>query len=138
MISRRLSLKRSEKVKKLLCKDEIDVSQEEHIYEAVITWVKHDQASRECFFPELLKCVRLFSLSKYSLRKILEEEELVTKNHTCLSVVLNGLDFILFPDRFQNVPHKPRLSLQKYEHVVILTGGYNHDYECSQQTYSVA
>lgn len=76
------------------------------------------------FFPELLKCVRLFSLSKCSLRKILEEDELVTKNHTCLSVVLNGLDFVLFPDKFQNVPHKPRLCLQKYEHAVVLSGGY--------------
>ncbi|XP_078365198.1 kelch repeat and BTB domain-containing protein 3-like [Oculina patagonica] len=124
-----------EKVKKLLCKDELNVSQEEHVYEAVITWVKHDLASRECFFPELLNCVRLFSMSKYSLRKISEEEELVTKNHTCLSVVLGGLDFVIFPDRFHNVAHKPRLSLQKYEHAVVLTGGYEKE-QPSQTTFA--
>ena len=125
----------SEKVRKLLGRDEINVVEEEEVYEAVITWVKHDQEARASFFPELLKRVRLFSMSKYSLRKILDEEEMVINNHICLSAVLNGLDFALFPDRINNVPHNPRLSLQKYEHVAVLTGGYNEDYECSQQMY---
>ena len=81
-----------EKVTKLLGRDEINVVKEEEVYEAAITWVKHDQATRGSFFPELLECVRLFSMSKYSLREILEEDELVTKCHICVSAVLNGLD----------------------------------------------
>ena len=112
----------SEKVKELISKDEINVSEEEEVYEAVIAWVKHDLPSRECLLPELLKCVRLFSMSKFKLRKILDEE-LVSKNPTCMRVVINALDFCLFPDRFQDMPLKPRVSLDKYEHVVVLTGG---------------
>ena len=114
----------SEKFKELICKDEINVSDEEEVYQAVISWIKHDLPSRECLLPEVLKCVRLFSVSKYSLRKILDEE-LVSKNLTCTRVVINAMDFCLFPDRFQDMQLQPRLSLKKFEHVVVLTGGEN-------------
>ena len=60
----------SKNIKELICKDEINVSDEEEVYQAVIAWVKHDLPSRECLLPELLKCVRLFSMSKYSLREL--------------------------------------------------------------------
>jgi len=112
----------AENIKELICKDEINVSDEEEVYQAVIAWVKHDLPSRECLLPELLKCTRLFSMSKYSLRQILDEE-MVSKNLTCTKVVINALDFFLFPDRFQNMSLQPRLSLDKYEPVVVLTGG---------------
>jgi len=112
----------AENIKELICKDEINVSDEEEVYQTVIAWVKHDRPSRECLLPELLKCMRLFSMSKYSLRNILDEE-LVSKNPTCTRVVINALDFFLFPDRFQNMSLKPRASVDKYEQVVVFTGG---------------
>ena len=112
----------SEKVKELICQDKIHVSEEEQVYEAVISWVKHDLPSRECLLPELLKCLRLFSMSKNSLRKLLEEE-LISKNLSCTRVIINALDFFLFPDRFEDISPRPRLSLQEYEHAVVLTGG---------------
>ena len=111
-----------ENIKELICKDEINVSDEEEVCQAVIAWVKHDLPSRECLLPELLKCVRLFSMSKYSLRNILDDE-LVSKNNDCTRIVVNALDFFLFPDRFEGMSLKPRLSLDKYEHVVVLSGG---------------
>ena len=109
-------------IKELISKDEINVSDEEEVYQAVIAWLKHDLPSRECLLPELLNCMRLYSMSKYSLRNILDEE-LVSKNLTCTRIVINALDFFLFPDRFQDMPLKPRLSLDQYEPVVLLTGG---------------
>ncbi|XP_078375891.1 kelch-like protein 12 [Oculina patagonica] len=112
----------SKKVKELICMDEINVSEEEEVYEAVIAWVKRDLPSRECLLPELLKCIRLFSMSKYSLRNILDEE-LVKKSLACTRVILDTLDVFLFPDRFQEISLKPRLSLDEYEQVVVLTGG---------------
>ena len=112
----------SEKVKELICMDDINVAEEEEVYEAVMTWVKHDLLSRESVLPELLKCIRLFSLSKYRLRRILDEE-LVSKNPICTREVISALDFFLFPENFQDTSLKPRLSLSKYEQVVVLTGG---------------
>ena len=124
----------AENIKELICKDELNVSDEEEVYQAVIAWVKHDLPSRECLLPELLKCMRLFSMSKYSLRNILDEE-LVSKNLTCTRIVINALDFFLFPGRFQEMSLRPRLSLDKYEHAVVLTGGdfqsgHKKDTEC--------
>jgi len=113
-----------EKVKQLVSHDEIIVSTEEEVYEGVISWVKHDILSRECLFPELLRCLRLFSMSKSSLREILKEE-LVIKSRTCTSIFLEGMDFFLFPDTFLDRALKPRGCLNSNESVVILTGGHS-------------
>ena len=110
-----------EKVKELICMDEINVAEEEEVYEAVMAWVKHDLPSRESLLLDLLKFVRLFSMSKYRLRMILDEE-LVRKDPICMREVITALDLSLFPEYFQDKTLNPRLSLGKYEQVVILTG----------------
>ena len=112
-----------EKVKQLISHDEIIVSKEEDVYEAIVSWVKHDTLSRECLFSELLKCLRLFSLSKYSLQQILKEE-LVLKSRTCLSILHEGLNFFFSPDCFLSMSLKPRACLSMMEPVIILTGGH--------------
>ena len=113
-----------EKVKELICMDEINVAEEEEVYEAVMAWVKHDLPSRESLLLDLLKFVRLFSISKYRLRKILDEE-LVSKDPICMKEVITALDLSLFPEYFQDTKLNPRLSLGKYEQVVVLTGEYH-------------
>ncbi|KAL9974028.1 hypothetical protein ACROYT_G020557 [Oculina patagonica] len=113
-----------EKVKALVSRDDIIVSKEEDVYEAVILWVKHDLSAREGFFPELLKCVRTSFMSKYTLRRILGKEELVVNSPVCTSILLQGLDAFLFPDGIQALMKMPRLCLKHKEPVVILTGGH--------------
>lgn len=115
-----------ENVKDLISRDEIFVSKEEDVYEAVILWVKHDLSSRECLLPELLNCVRAFSMSKYSLREILKSEELVVKSPACTSILLQGLDNFLFPDNPQVLFQRPRLCLKSKELAVVLTGGHEN------------
>ena len=112
-----------EKVKELICMNEINVAEEEEVYEAVMAWVKHDLPFRESLLLDLLKFVRLFSISKYRLRKILDEE-LVSKDPICMKEVITALDLSLFPEYFQDTKLNPRLSLGKYEQVVVLTGKY--------------
>ena len=113
-----------ENVKELISHDGIVVSKEEEVYEAVVTWVKHDIPARECLFPELLKCVRLCSMSKYSLREIVDSEELVVKSRTNTRILHEGMDFFLFPDRFQSMFVKPRTCLDRFELGIVLTGGH--------------
>ena len=112
-----------EKVRDLMSEDELNISKEEEVYEAAMAWVKHDLSSRECFLPDLLKCLRLFSMSKYSLQKILNKEELIIRNPVCSNILYNGLDFFVFPDRFLGKSLKHRTSIQNEEHVVVITGG---------------
>ena len=113
------------KVKMFISQDEIIVSKEEEVYEAVIRWVKHDMVSRESFFPELLKCVHIFSMSKFSLREIVANEELVLKNQECMSTVLKGMSSFLFSDDAGfRLLERPRLCLKTHEPVVVFTGGH--------------
>ena len=119
----------------LMCQDELQISEEEEVYEAILTWIRHDLVSRECFFPDLLRCLRLFSMSKYSLRSILDKEELVTKNPVCTNILTKGLDFFLFPDQFLGMSLKHRTSIEREEHVVILTGGVDLDMVLSRDIW---
>ncbi len=126
-------------VKELLCDDKINVPQEEEVYKAMMRWVKHDLESRECALPELLKCVRLFSMSKDSLCQILEEEELIKKSPSYTSIVVSGLDYLRFPDQFQGTSLTPCLSVGEnveYENVVVLTGGLKPNNESRNNTHS--
>lgn len=125
-----------EKLKELTSRDDIVVSKEEEVYEVVVTWVKHDISSRESLLPELLKCLRLFSMSKFSLRKILDTEELVSKSRNCSEILNEGMDYFLFPDRYQSVYLRPRVCLGSYEPVVVLTGGHRDDLSDTNITYN--
>lgn len=116
-----------DKVKDLISRDDIIVSKEEEVYDAVITWVKHDLSLRECSFPDLLKCVRIFSMSKYSLREILCKEELALNSLPCTTILFKALDAFLFPDSYHVLMQRPRLCLKRKELVVVLTGGHNID-----------
>ena len=108
-----------EKVKELICMDEINVAGEEEVYEALMSWIKHDLPCREFLLPDLLKCLRLFSISKYELQNILDEE-LVSKDPVCMKEVI---DLFLFPGELRDASLKPRFSLSNLEQVVVLSGG---------------
>ena len=62
-------------------------------------------------------------MSKYSLRMILDKEELIRNSPICTSILTKGLDYFLFPDRFLGMSLKHRTSLEKEEHVVVFMGG---------------
>ena len=111
-----------EKVKELACLDDLHITKEEEVYEAVIEWEKHDLTSRECFLPDLLNCLRLFFLSKYSLEKFLKKEEMIVKSPVCSNILYNGLNFFVFPDRFLSKSLKHRSSIQNEEHVIVVIG----------------
>lgn len=119
-----------EKVKELMCEDDLNISEEEQVYEAVMSWVKNDLSDRECFLPALLKCLRLFSMFKYSLQMFLDTEKLIAKNPICSEILNRGLQFFLFPDRFLGVSLKHRTSVKKDEHVVVLNEYFTRKLFC--------
>ena len=65
--------------------------QEEMVYNAVISWVKHDQPSRKPKFGDLFELIKLDRLPKQFLKDTVATEELVEADHSCLKLIKNAL-----------------------------------------------
>ena len=68
--------------------DDITVSAEEEVFKGIVKWVTYSKSERESYFPDLLRHVRLISISHDFLLNELVKEELVAKNSDfCLNFV---------------------------------------------------
>ena len=56
---------------------------EESIYQAVVTWTRHNEEARATEFPELFKMIELNHMSIEFLEKLILEENLVANNPQC-------------------------------------------------------
>ncbi|XP_076229001.1 uncharacterized protein LOC116426173 isoform X1 [Nomia melanderi] len=71
-----------EELEAILCDDELNVRNEEIVFEAVKTWVEHNAEERQACLPRLLKCVRYglmgypFFTNNILTWKIIEEDRL--------------------------------------------------------------
>lgn len=93
-----LSLELSQ-IGELLSRDQLCVSSEEQIFEALIRWVKKDPELRSIYLPGLLSKVRLPLLSPIYLTDSVATEELVRTSHRCRDLVDEAKDFHLLPER---------------------------------------
>lgn len=105
----------------LVSRDELIVSLEEQVYEAVIAWVKHDLQSRQQYFEELFSMIRLTSISKRYLTDKVEQEELVSQSFNCTKHLLQAMRSLVVHD-FEQV-QKPRKVLVKHVETIVLCGG---------------
>ena len=74
--------------------DDITVSAEEQVFKGIVKWVTHNKGERESDFRDLLRQVRLMSISHDFLFNELVKEELVTTNNECVNFVLQSMEFI--------------------------------------------
>lgn len=87
----------SSEIEKLISMDDLIVETEEQVYEAVISWVKHDIQKRKEDFARLLSKLRLGSMSKYYLAEYVENEELVSENLECTRLLYKAMkSFAIF------------------------------------------
>ena len=69
-----------------MSQDELHVTSEEVVFEAVVRWVKHEREVREVEMPRLLTCVRLPLVTPQFLSDKVATEELVRSSHKCRCV----------------------------------------------------
>uniref|UniRef100_H3CPM2 Kelch-like family member 3 n=1 Tax=Tetraodon nigroviridis TaxID=99883 RepID=H3CPM2_TETNG len=81
----------------LLASDQLTVSTEEKVFEAVVAWIKQDRAARLEHMPQLMEHVRLPLLSRDYLVQIVEEEALIKNNNTCKDFLIEALKYHLLP-----------------------------------------
>lgn len=87
-------------------RDELHVTNEEEVFEAVMDWVKKDIKRREENLPHLLTKVRMPLLTPAYLTDRVATEELVRTSHQCRDLLDEAKDYHLMPER--------RLLLQSF------------------------
>ncbi|XP_052805467.1 kelch-like protein 18 isoform X2 [Mya arenaria] len=95
----------------ILGRDELNVSTEEQVYEAVLLWVKKEIDSRQDCLPELMVKVRLPLLTPQFLSDRVATEELIKSSHKCRDLLDVARDYHLMPERrplLQTFKARPR------------------------------
>lgn len=87
-----------EEVERLIRSDDIQVTSEEPVFEAVIKWVKADPETRKNMLARLLQYVRLPLLSAKYITDKIDTEPLVRRCHECRDLVDEAKKFHLRPD----------------------------------------
>ena len=106
-------------VQEIFSSDELVVSKEEEVYEALIDWLKHDYECRVKYFEELFTYVRLSSVSKYYLDSTVGVEPLVENSFHCVRLLMAAFKAIVFGG---SEIQKPRKSVKGSRGVVICGG----------------
>ena len=129
---------RFSEIEKLISLDDVIVESEEQVYEAVISWVKHDVDNREKVFAQLLSKVRLGCMSKYYIAEYVETEELVTDNLECTKLLYEAMkSYALFGTQGQPIRDicKLRKCLDSNVDAIITIWGPGDELRSSTQCY---
>ena len=102
--------------------DDVVVRAEEEIFHGIVKWVSHNKSEREKDFPELLRQVRLISISHDFLCNSLVKEELVTTNFECAKLVLDSLGST-FSSSGNSCIMLPRKCLEVHQDGIFACGG---------------
>lgn len=101
----------------LVSSTELGILLEEDVFEAVISWTKHNTCDRAVHLPELLKHVRFLFLRREYLVHRVCEEELIQSNPACKDFLIDALKYHLLPptDRTSlagsNCPPRKRIGM---------------------------
>ncbi|XP_050406648.1 kelch-like protein 18 [Patella vulgata] len=95
----------------IVSRDELNVSNEEQVFESALDWVKKDLKERKEHFPEVLVRLRLPLLTPQYLTDRVATEELVKSCLKCRDLLDEARDYHLMPERrplLQTFKTKPR------------------------------
>jgi len=111
-----------------ICKsDEIEVPNEEVIYNAVLSWLKYNEDERSKYLSQLIGHIRFPLLSPKFLTDVCDKETLIKRSFECRDLLDEAKKFYLRPDcrsEMTGARFKPRN--EKDEHLVMLGGfGFN-------------
>ena len=71
---------------------------ETSVYQAIVTWIKHDEENRNTYFPDLLLLVNLDNLPQEFLRDVVSIESLVKEDLLCMRLVMEAIRKLLHND----------------------------------------
>ncbi|XP_078365552.1 kelch-like protein 28 [Oculina patagonica] len=91
-------------VKELICGERLVIKRqkgEEEVFDGIRAWVNHDTETRERFFAQLFRHVRLSAMSFQFIAEVIDHDEFVTRSNDCKNLVTAAL---MFPDDERDDP----------------------------------
>ena len=114
MKSEEYALLPSELLVKVVSSDDLNIIAEEEVYEAVMSWVKHDLNNRVKQLPHLIEFVRMPLISKHYLLDRIDADNLIRSNLKCRDLLDEAKKYHLIPEQrglFRTDRMKPRKSM---------------------------
>ena len=114
MKSEEYALLPCELLAKVVSSDDLNVAAEEEVYEAVMSWTKHDINNRINKLPGLMRFVRMPLISKRYLLNRIDSDNLIRSNMTCRDLLDEAKNYHLLPEQraqLRTDRMKPRKSM---------------------------
>ena len=124
-----------EQLKSLISRDDVSVSTEEIVYEAAISWIKHNPGERRQFTAELLKHVRFGCVSKYYLAEHVEGEELIRGNLDCIKLLYEAMKSYALFNKHESAIGRARPSTEQRQEAIITVWGPGDEIRSSTQCF---
>ena len=103
--------------------NDVTVNAEEEVFKGIVKWVSHKKSEREGHFPELLRQIRLTSVSHDFVLNELMREELFTKDTEFgLNFVIDAMKLMMSADN-EELNQQPRRCLEKHKDGIFVCGG---------------
>ncbi|XP_048852662.1 kelch-like protein 10, partial [Brienomyrus brachyistius] len=116
-----------EQLSDIIEQDELNVREEDVVFEAILRWIEHEPATREAHISVLLAKIRMARMDPEYFMKIVKANDLVKANVACRPIITDVLKVIydLHDERprsdFENPLIRPRLPSD----ILLAVGGWN-------------
>ncbi|XP_023216548.1 kelch-like protein 17 isoform X2 [Centruroides sculpturatus] len=90
-------------VEDLMSSNKLNVPSEECVYNAVMTWIKHDLTMREEYLGKLMQHVRLPLIGRDFLLTQIGEEPLIQSNQESKDLLIEAMKYHLMPEHRTNM-----------------------------------
>ena len=124
----------------LLQSEELNVHNEERVFESAMKWIKHDTETRLSHLPEILKHVRLPLVERNYLVSTISTEPLIRQNEACRDLVDEAKDYLLLPEQRSKLSGprtRPRKPMVTNETLFAVGGWCNGDAISMVEKYSL-
>lgn len=103
--------------------DELSVSKEENVFDAIVRWINHDVNNRKQYVDNLIGKVRLELVSPQFIAQSVHQYEHVKGNNNALKYVLDSYQWHCLPDDLRSSPIKDHLRIKAIRPSIYIFGG---------------
>ncbi|XP_069078835.1 kelch-like protein 25 [Pleurodeles waltl] len=107
----------------LIASDELEIEDEQIVFDAILQWVKYDLDRRKVYVPELLKNIRLALLPSACLKEAISCEDLITEDERSRLIMDEAIHCKKKILQNDGVVTSPCAKPRKAGHTLLILGG---------------